>query len=223
MEKKRILLLNGSPRKKGTSFSFARTIKILAENKGCQADIIHILDYFDGREDINSLKELMEQADILAVSAPLYADTLPYADIWFLERLAALYGKELQGKGFFAVGQCGFPDITRIEPLLECCKYFAQETGMNWMGGLAYGGGGMIDGKHMEELGKKGERITEGFRLALDNVMRGDKIPVEAQELLNFRIPRLLFGLLAAFLNSKAGKLAKESGNPDYGRKVYLG
>lgn len=222
MDKKRMLLMNGSPRKKGTSFSFARTIKILAESNDSQADIIHIIDYFDGREDINSLKELMEQADIIAVSAPLYADTLPYADIWFLERLAALYGKELRGKSFFAVGQCGFPDITRIEPLLECCKYFAQETGMNWLGGLAYGGGGMIDGKHMEELGKRGEKITSGFRLALDNILMGDRIPAEAQELLTFRIPRLLYGLLAAFLNGKASKLAKESGNPDFKGKVYL-
>lgn len=222
MDKKRILLMNGSPRKKGTSFSFARTIKMLAENKGCHADMIHIIDYFDGREDINSLKELIEQADIIAVSAPLYADALPYADIWFLERLAALYGKELKGKGFFAVGQCGFPDITRMEPLLESCSYFAQETGMNWLGGLAYGGGGMIDGKPMEELGKRGEKITEGFRLALDNVMKGEKIPAEAQELLIFRIPRLLNGLLAAYLNNKAEKLAKESGNTDFKRKVYL-
>ncbi|HWQ29419.1 MAG TPA: NAD(P)H-dependent oxidoreductase [Negativicutes bacterium] len=91
MDKKKLLLINGSPRKKGTSASFARTIKILAESNGSQADIIHIIDYFDGREDIDSLKELIEQADIIAVSAPLYADTLPYADIWFLERFSALY------------------------------------------------------------------------------------------------------------------------------------
>ena len=222
MSYKRILLMNGSPRKKGTSYSFARTIGMLAENSGCNAEIIHVIDYFDGREDINSLKELMEQADIIAFSAPLYADTLPYVDIWFLERLVSLYGDELRGKGFFAVGQWGFPDITRIEPLLESCKYFAQETGMNWLGGLAYGGGGMIDGKHMEELGKRGEKIIEGFKLALDNILKDDTIPAEAQELMTFRIPRLLYGLLAAFLNSKAAKLAKDSGNLDFKRKVYL-
>ncbi|HWQ29420.1 MAG TPA: hypothetical protein VN549_00405 [Negativicutes bacterium] len=93
---------------------------------------------------------------------------------------------------------------------------------MNWLGGLAYGGGGMIDGKRMEELGKRGEKITGGFRLALDNMLKGDRIPAEAQELLTLRIPRLLYGLLAAFLNTKAAKLAKESGNPDFKRKVYL-
>jgi len=32
-------------------------------------------------------------------------------------------------------GACGFPDITRIEPLLNCCRLFAEETEMRWLGG----------------------------------------------------------------------------------------
>jgi multimeric flavodoxin WrbA len=40
MSGKKLLLINGSPRKKGTSYSFARTIKLLAENCGNEAEII---------------------------------------------------------------------------------------------------------------------------------------------------------------------------------------
>lgn len=222
MSAKRLLLLNGSPRKKGTSYSFSRTIKILAETSGNMTDIVHIIDYFDGREDFVGLKAKLSQSDVIAVIAPLYADTLPYPAIWFLEKLSGEYGGELSGKGFFAIGQCGFPDITRLQPLLDSCRLFAGESGMNWLGGLAYGGGAIINGTLLEELGKKGEKITSGFRLALDNILKGEKIDSAAQELITLKIPKPVLWPLAAFLNNNARKLAKQHGNVDYKRKVYL-
>lgn len=222
MYNKRMLLINGSPRKKGTSYSFSRTIKLLAEKCGGSAEIVHAIDYFDGRADISALKGLIEQNDIIAMVSSLYADTLPYPDIWLMERLASGCSEELKGKAFFAVGQCGFPDITRIEPLLDSCRLFALETGMNWLGGLAYGGGAMLNGALLEELGKKGEKLIKAFSLAVDSVLKGEKIGAEAQELMTVRIPKLLYRPLVVYLNSNAKKLARESGNPDYKRKVYL-
>jgi len=50
-------------------------------------------------------------------------------------------------------GACGFPDITRIEPLLNCCRLFAEETEMRWLGGLAFGGGPLINGAFIPALG----------------------------------------------------------------------
>ena len=222
METKRMLLINRSPRKKGTSYSFSRTIESLSPDWNYTAEIVHSIDYFDGRKDIGHLKGLIEQSGIIGMVAPLYADTLPYPDIQLLERLAAECGKELKGKGFFAIGQCGFPDITRIEPLLDSCRFFALETGMNWLGGLAYGGGAMLNGAHLEELGKKGEKIISGFRLALDSIFKGEQIPAEAQKLITIKIPKLLYRPLAAYLNNNARKQARENGNIDYKRKVYL-
>lgn len=222
MNSKRFLLLNGSPRKKGTSYSFSRTIKMLAEDSGNTAEIIHAIDYFDGREDFEHLKKLIAESDIVAVIAPLYADALPYHDIWLLEKLADGFRYELKGKIFFAIGQCGFPDITRIEPLLNSCRLFAEETEMKWLGGLAYGGGAMINGALLDSLGKKGEKITLGFRLALENILKGEKVGSDSQELITVKIPKLLYRPLAAYLNSNARKQARENGNVDYKKKVYL-
>lgn len=222
MSGKRLLLINGSPRKKGTAYSFARTIKLLAESMGNEAEIVHVIDYFDGKEKIEHLRELMIQSDIVAMSSPLYADTLPYQDIWLLEKLAGTRTDELKDKAFFAVGQCGFPDITRIEPLLDTCRFFAEDTGMKWMGGLAYGGGPLINGALLEELGKKGEKITSGFKLALESVLKGEKIDPRAQELITMKVPKLMYRPLVFMMNQRTKKLARESGNPDFARKVYL-
>jgi len=222
MDTKRLVLINGSPRKKGTSYSFSRTIGMLAEASGNTAEIIHAIDYFDGKEDFESLKELIIKSDIIAVISPLYADTLPYHDIWLLEKLADEYQDALKGKDFFAVGQCGFPDITRIEPLLDSCRLFAEETEMRWLGGLAFGGGPLINGAFLEELGKKGEKITLGFKLALDNILKGEKIDTDSQKLIMFNIPKLLYRPMAAYLNNNARKQARQNGNIDFARKVYF-
>ena len=222
MNTKRLLLLNGSPRKKGTSYSFSRTIKKLTEDSGNTAEIIHVIDYFDGREAFEGLKDIILHSDTIAMIAPLYADALPYVDIWFMEKLLGNYSNELRGKCFFAIGQCGFPDITRIEPILNSCRLFAEETEMKWLGGLAYGGGAMINGSLIESLGKKGEKITLGFKLAMQDILQDRKISSKSQELITLRIPKLLLWSVAAFLNNNARKLARENGNVDYKKKVYL-
>lgn len=222
MDKKRLLIFNGSPRKNKTSFSFERTIKILTEKAGNTAEIIHIIEYFDGEKNLDNLRSSILQSDIIALIAPLYVDTLPYPDIWFLEKLSSGFKNEIQGKSFFAIGQCGFPDITRCQPLLESCRCFAEEAEMKWLGGLAYGGGAILNGELLENLGKKGEKITYAFKLALEEVFQGKKISSKPQELLTIKIPKIFYRPLAAFLNHSSRKTARKYGVTDLARKVYL-
>ena len=222
MNSKKLLLLNGSPRKKSTSFSFARTLKRLSEDAENSAEIIHVIDYFDGKQELNDLRERIMKSDVIAIIAPLYTDTLPYHNIWLLEKLADEYKDDMKGKSFFAVGQCGFPDITRIEPLIDSCRLFAEEAELKWLGGLAYGGGPMINGALLEELGKKGEKITLAFELALKNVFNGQIISYESQELMTVNIPKLLYWPIAAFLNHQTRKQARINGNLDFKRRIYL-
>lgn len=220
MAKKRLLLLNGSPRRRGTSFSFARTLKMLTEEFGHSAEILHVMDYFDGQEDLAQLKRALAGSDIAALVAPVYVDTLPYPDIWLFEQLRS--AEEVRGKAFFAIGQSGFPDITVCQPLLGSCRCFAEAAGMKWRGGLAYGGGAILDGAYLEDLGKKGQKITSAFELALEDVLAGRNISAQAQELLTIRIPRWLYRPLAAFLNYQARKTARRHGVTDIARRFYL-
>ena len=222
MNNNSIIILNGSPRKKGTSYSFARTIQKLAENDGNTAEIIHIIEYFDGGKSFEDLKAILGQSKIISLVTPLYVDTLPYPVIWFLERLLRELKPELRGKRFFAIGQCGFPDVTLCQPLLGSCRCFAEATGMNWLGGLGYGGGAIIDGALLEDLGSKGKKITAAFKLVLADVIHGRKISSKAQNLLTVKIPIILYRPLAAFLNYKARKTAQKSGITDLSRKFYL-
>lgn len=222
MNKKRIVIFNGSPRKKGTSYSFASTIKKLAEDDGNTAEIVHIIEYFDGVKDLDSLKSIISQCDIISLSTALYVDTLPYPVIWFFEKLSSEFSNELRDKSFFAVAQCAFPDVTRCEPLLGSCRCFTEATRMKWLGGLSYGGGVLIDGALLDNLGKKGKKIIFAFKLALKDVIQGKKISSQPQKLLTIKIPTILNYLMAAFMNLRIRMRARKNGVMDIERKVYL-
>lgn len=222
MDSKKMILFNGSPRRKKTSFSFARTVRKLAEGEGNTAEIINIIDFYDGKRNFNDLKDIISHCNIIGLVTPLYVDTLPYIAIWFLEELASQLKDELEGKSFFAIGQCGFPDIKLVEPLIESCKCFSHSTQMKWLGGLSYGGGAILDGALMEDLGSKGEKITSGLKVALESIVKGEDIPQKAQDLLTIKIPRILYRPLATFLNFNSRKIAKKNGVTDIERKFYL-
>jgi len=219
---KRLVIFNGSPRKNGTSYSFSHTIKKLAEDSGNAAEIVHIIDYFDGKKDIDSLIHIISKSDILGLVTPLYVDTLPYPVIWFLEKLSCDLRTELNGKDFFAVSQCGLPDVTLFKPLLGSCRIFAESVSMNWLGGLGYGGGAIINGELMENLGSKGRKITSGFKIALEDILNEKMISSRAQDLLTIRIPKILLWPISAFLNYKSKSMARKSGVKDLSSKVYL-
>lgn len=224
MNRKRLLLMNGSPRKAKTSYVFARTMKKLAEKKGYKAEIIHIIEYFDKEKHFETLKSIILQQDIIGLITPLYVDTLPYPVIWFLEKLSCELAGELKGKNFFAVAQCGFPDTNLLHPLLESCRCFAKAVEMKWLGGLGYGGGALIDGTLLEKLGRKGKKIISAFAFALDDIVEGKNISPRAQDLLTVKIPKILYRPLAAFLNYRKKREACLQGVSvaDLTRKIYL-
>lgn len=219
---RRILLINGSPRKKGTSFSFARTLAALAGQVGSSASIEHMIDYYDGRKSLEHLREQVVQSDIIGLSSPLYYDSLPGPTVWLFEQLQREMPEVLQGKTFFAVSQCAYPFATLCEPLLASCHCFAEATGMRWLGGLGYGFGVLIDGADLDRLGRKGRKITKALRLALEAVLQGQPVPAEAQELLMIRIPRILYRPLAVAMNGLIWLKARRLGVKDLDRKVYL-
>lgn len=185
---------------------------MITESLEQQAEIIHLYDYFNHKESFEKLKSVLNDGDILGLIAPLYVDTLPYPAIWFLEELYHHLSAELKGKSFFAIGQCGFPDVTRCEPIIDTCSHFADELNMRWLGGLGYGTGPMINGTNIETLGKRGEAIIEGFKLAMEAILADKTIPKEAQDKITFKIPKIIYRPMSIYLNYLARKQAKQRG-----------
>lgn len=209
---KSIVMMNGSPRKKGTSVMFAKHMAAFFEAKGIEATIIHAIDYLDEKIQMNEIMALLDKADAVGYLSPLYVDSLPYPVLHFFEALLAQGKEHLQGKPCWAIIQCGFPDNAMMDPALESCRLFAGECGINWLGGIGYGGGAIINGTPLKELGKKGIRLGSALDMAADDVMHERKIRPEVQALMTERIPGLLLSPIAFYLNSVAFKKAKKDG-----------
>ncbi|GIM29739.1 hypothetical protein CPJCM30710_24050 [Clostridium polyendosporum] len=93
---------------------------------------------------------------------------------------------------------------------------------MKWLGGLAFGGGSILNGAALEDLGKKGRKITSAFKLALEDVFGDKKICSKAQEVLEIKMPKVFLRPVAIYLNHLIKKTARQYGVKDVGRRVYL-
>jgi hypothetical protein len=184
----------------------------------------HVYDYLDGRRPLELLRERIVESDVIGVISPLYYDSLPGAVVWLFEQLAADAASTLalRGKGLFAIGQSAYPFAALNEPLIASCHCFAGAMSMRWLGGLGYGGGVLIDGAPLEQLGAKGEKIRYALQLALADLLMGQEISARPQELLTMQFPVAFKWLLANLMNLKIWWTARKMGVPDVSRKVYL-
>ena len=126
----------------------------------------------------------------------------------------------LEGKYLFGFSQCAFPFWRLNEGSLKAMEIFGKQAKMKWLGGLAYGGAGMMACNDLSEMGKKGQKLIEGFELCAQSILKGEKIPEEAQKLFEFGIPGILKRPVGLFLNHRIKKMEKELG-VEIGKKAY--
>lgn len=224
MNSKKMLLINGSPRKKGTSNSFAEALRQLTEETQGTAQVVHAIDYLDGKADVSDLIKTMQDTDLIGISCPLYIDTLPYPMLWLFETLESCCPNGLQGKGLFAVIQSGFPVNALMRHAIESCRFFGEAMGCRWLGGLAYGGGAMINGADLQTLGKKGTRMLQALRRAVQELSNGEPISAQCQQEFSRDFPKGLYRPMAFLLNTYSKKEGRKHGHSVQGliRKVYL-
>ncbi len=91
-------------------------------------------------------------------------------------------GRE-NAKGLLAISNCGFPEAHQNVTALAICRQFAEETGMEWIGGLALGGGQSIDGR-LEKLGRLAGNLKKSLDLAAAALVAGKPLPEKAEALM---------------------------------------
>jgi len=60
----------------------------------------------------------------------------------------------------------------------------AEETGIDWAGGLALGGGEMISGRALSEVGCSVRNVKKALRLTAAAIAKGEPVPREAADLM---------------------------------------
>jgi hypothetical protein len=132
------------------------------------------------------LLKLVASSDLLILAFPLYADSLPSRLVATLELIADHRRTEnLQmSQRLLAIVNSGFPEAKQNDTALAICRCFAHETGMDWAGGLAVGGGPMIAGRPLSKLRGRVRNVMKALDLAAAAIAEGEPVPKQAVDLM---------------------------------------
>lgn len=199
MSTKRVLALIGSPRQKNTSGVLADRILGHLASQGWETERVWIRRAVRNAERQEELVRQYLAADVVILACPLYVDSLPADTTLTLERLAREAAvSPSPDKGLLAIVNCGFVEAHHNDVALRILRQFARETGVKWLGGLAVGGGGMIDAQPLERLSSRGAHLVQALDLAADALARGVAVPAEAEQLARKRsVPTWMYRTLA--------------------------
>lgn len=167
------------------------------------------------------LKELQE-SELLLVSAPVYVDFLPAPLIHVLEGVREQTGRNgLAGKKLLAIIHSGYPEPQQRRPCLEACRCFAREMGLEWWGGLSFGGSSPINGQPLEAMGG----MTKGIRSVLDRtaekIMKGGLTGSETLVIEDRSTIPLPSWLAKPMINAMIRNNARKSGSKDLRARPY--
>ena len=210
---RRALLLVGSPKThKSTSNSLGGYLTEQLDAQSIQTETVYLHTIVHSPEKMKALLETVDTADLITLAFPLYVDSLPAPVIDVLERIAMhRQSREHTHRPLFtAISNCGYPETQHNATALAICEAFAKQAQFEWAGSLALGGGGMIDGTPLAEMGGRTIRIRKSLELAATALAKGQAIPKAAQDLMSKPvIPAWAYRLLG---NLHWKKVAKSYG-----------
>ena len=185
------LLLIGSPKgENSTSASFGNYLTSKLEELGMKIEKGFTHRLVSREETIQNLFKMIDKADLIILSFPLYVDCLPAPVIKAMELIKEERNKieSKKSQDFIAICNNGFPEASQNVIALQICRIFSRDCGFIWKGGIAYGGGGAINGIPLKERGGMVRNVMKGLDIAAQALKDGKDIPQEAIDLISKKI-----------------------------------
>lgn len=182
---RRALLLTGTPRgEAAVSTGLARHLEGLLTARGLEVETLRLQACLREDRALRGLAARVRASDAVALLTPLYVDGLPGPVTEALEALAAERPADpSRPPRLLAVLNCGFPEPVHDDTALAICRRFAAQAGLEWMGGLAIGGGGMYQGRPLTAQGGRARHLLAALDLAAGAIAGGTALPAEAERL----------------------------------------
>jgi hypothetical protein len=206
-----VLVIDGSRRPKSNTGAIARELRAQLEHAGRTVDLWRVPKWGAGPETTTEALERLAEADAVVLVAPSYLDELPavtqrlFEDVW--ERRAELVG---HAPLFYGIAHSGFPEPIQRRAELRSMRFFADQMGWTWMGGIGFGGTSPIDGRPLDEAGMFSKQLRKVLPLAVADVAASRPFSPEtitSSEKPPFPIPRRVMN---ALVNSRTRKAARD-------------
>ena len=216
-----VLVIAGSRRSKSNTSAIVRDLESRLAAAGRTAQVWRVPKWSAGAEATDEALEKLAGADVVVLVAPCYLDELPAVtqrlleDVW--DRRAELRG---HAPLFFGIAHSGFPEPIQRRAELRSMRFFAEQMGWAWMGGVGFGGTSPIDGRPLDEAGMFSRQLRKVLPLAAADIAAGRPFSpqtVSRSEKSPFPMP---VRMIIALVNASTRKTAREK-RLDLDAQVY--
>ncbi len=186
-DQRRVLLLIGSPRgQKSTSASLGTYLLSKMHEKGFETSIFQASKIVKSDTALEEILSSVDDSDVIVIAFPLYVDAVPFPVVKLMENIAA-HRKDnpVKRPRMLAVVNSGFPEAHHSDTALAICRQFAKEAGIEWVGGLALGGGHVINGQPLDKRGGLVKDVRKSLDSAADALVNDRPLPAEAEQLMS--------------------------------------
>ena len=201
MEK--VLLINLSPRPKGTS---GKLLEYSKEHLGSMYLVKQVNIY---KEETEKIIDSCLESKIIIFIGPCYVNTFPANTFLLLEKLTMVKEK-MSNQLVYAVIQGGMPYIHTHYSGLQAVSLFCKECGIEYMGGFVLGGGAMMNGQDFSVL-PNGKKVQRQFYIFLKKVADKQYSDEAIYKKVEWRLPVIGWRILARKLNKMLRKQLEEA------------
>jgi hypothetical protein len=216
-----VLVIAGSRRPKSNTGAIVRDLVSRLAAADREAEVWRVPKWSAGVEAADEAMEKLREADIVVLVAPSYLDELPAVtqrlleDVW--ERRAELRG---HAPLFYGIAHSGFPEPVQRRAELRSMRFFAEQMGWTWMGGVGFGGTSPIDGRPLDEAGMFSKQLRNVLPLVAADIAAGRPFSPETvrrSEKSPFPMP---IRMIIKLVNSRTRKTARDK-QLELDAKVY--
>lgn len=206
-----VLLIDGSRRAKSNTGAIVRDLASRLAASGQTAAVWRVPRWSAGVEATDEAMEKLRDADVVVLVAPTYLDELPAVTQRLLEDVGERRA-ELRGHAplFYGIAHSGFPEPIQRRAELRSMRFFAEQMGWRWMGGIGFGGTSPIDGRPLDEAGMFSRQLRKVLPLAAADIAAGRPFSPETvrrSEKSPFPMP---IRMIITLVNSRTRKTARD-------------
>jgi hypothetical protein len=204
---KNALIINLSPRQKGTSNVLANMCK---EYLSALNHNVNSLNLYENLKDMANIYLCLEKADTVVMSGPSYINTYPADTIALLEGIIE-QKHILHGQNLYGIIQGGMPYGHTHESGIRTLELFCKECDMQFKGGFVMGLGPLVNGQSLDKL-PNAKSIKRQFHIFLTHIEKGEVSPKTVYQKAQLKIPGFVYKIMANGMNKSIDKDLREHG-----------
>lgn len=211
------IIINLSPRKKGTSNMLANYFADRISSDTNHADVYNLYTYLD---NMNILLDKIKESDCIVLIGPSYVDTYPADTINLLMSMAD-GGDVLHGQSLYGLIQGGMPYIHTHEHGIKLLANFADNNSVNFKGGFVMGGGAFLNGQPLEKIiGAK--KMVPAVNTFIEHIKRDETSSEDLYKNAAIKMPGFIARLFATIMCHNIKKDLKSKGIDFKAKSPYI-